>query len=48
MVAVGAAGDDVGAQVYHQSDFMGAITASSYRFGAPVAGTSPRMIQETA
>jgi hypothetical protein len=36
MVAVGAAGDDVGARVYHQSDFMGAITVSSYRFGAPV------------
>ena len=36
MVAVGAAGDDVGASIYHQSDFMGAITVSSYRFGAPV------------
>jgi len=35
MVAVGAAGDDVGASIYHQSDFMGAITVSSYRFGAP-------------
>jgi aromatic ring-opening dioxygenase catalytic subunit (LigB family) len=36
MVAVGAAGDDVGIRVYHQPDFMGAITASSYRFGAAV------------
>lgn len=35
MVAVGAAGDDAGARVYHQPDFMGAITASSYRFGDP-------------
>jgi aromatic ring-opening dioxygenase catalytic subunit (LigB family) len=48
MVAVGAAGDDVGARVYHQSDFMGSITASSYRFGAPVVATSPEMIEETA
>jgi aromatic ring-opening dioxygenase catalytic subunit (LigB family) len=36
MIAVGAAGDDVGTRIYHQSDFMGAITVSSYRFGAPV------------
>ena len=34
MVAVGAAGDDAGVRVYHQTDFMGSITASSYRFGA--------------
>jgi aromatic ring-opening dioxygenase catalytic subunit (LigB family) len=39
MVAVGAAGDDIGAQIYHQSDFMGAITVSSYRFGAADAAT---------
>lgn len=37
MVAVGAAGDDVGTRIYHQPDFMGAITASSYRFGHPVS-----------
>ena len=37
MVALGAAGDDVGALVYHQAHFMGAITASSYRFGAAVS-----------
>ncbi|WP_232833626.1 hypothetical protein [Paraburkholderia kururiensis] len=36
MVAVGAAGNDIGTRVYHQSDFMGKITVSSYRFGAPV------------
>jgi aromatic ring-opening dioxygenase catalytic subunit (LigB family) len=36
MVAVGAAGSDAGVRVYHQSDFMGSITASSYRFGGPV------------
>ena len=36
MVAVGAAGDDAGTRIYHQNDFMGAITASSFRFGAPV------------
>lgn len=37
MVAVGAAGDDAANRVYHERAFMGAITASSYRFGeAPV------------
>jgi aromatic ring-opening dioxygenase catalytic subunit (LigB family) len=48
MVAVGAAGDDVGARIYHQRDFMGAITVSSYRFGAPVVRALPEMIEETA
>jgi aromatic ring-opening dioxygenase catalytic subunit (LigB family) len=47
MVAVGAAGNDVGARIYHQSDFMGAITVSSYRFGAPVVPTSWETIEET-
>ncbi len=37
MVAVGAAGEDAGTRVYHQPDFMGAITASSYRFGEAVS-----------
>jgi aromatic ring-opening dioxygenase catalytic subunit (LigB family) len=36
MVAVGAAGNDVGARIYHQSDFVGQITVSSYCFGAPI------------
>lgn len=36
MVAVGAAGADAGTRVYHQTDFMGAITVSSYRFGPAV------------
>jgi aromatic ring-opening dioxygenase catalytic subunit (LigB family) len=48
MVAVGAAGDDAGARIYHQSDFMGAITVSSYRFGAAVVPTRREMIEETA
>lgn len=39
MVAVGAAGDDAGALIYHQKDFSGGITASSFRFG-PVPGAS--------
>ena len=34
MVAVGAAEDDPGVRTYHQDDFFGGITASSYRFGA--------------
>lgn len=36
MVALGAAGHDAGTRIYHQTDFMGAITASSFRFGLPV------------
>jgi hypothetical protein len=38
MVAVGAAEDEPAALVYHQKDFSGGITASSFRFGdAPTA-----------
>jgi aromatic ring-opening dioxygenase catalytic subunit (LigB family) len=48
MVAVGAAGDDVGARIYHQRDFMGAITVSSYRFGAPAVWTSREIVAERA
>jgi aromatic ring-opening dioxygenase catalytic subunit (LigB family) len=33
MVAVGAAEHDPATRVYHESDFMGAVSASSYRFG---------------
>ncbi len=37
MVAVGAAEDQPGERIYHESEFMGSITSSSYRFGpAPV------------
>ena len=35
MVAVGAAGTESGAVVYHQDDFGGVWTVSSFRFGAP-------------
>lgn len=35
MVAVGAAEDEPGTTTYHQSDLMGGITASSFRFGNP-------------
>ncbi len=34
MVAVGAAEDEGAERVYHERDFMGGVTASSYRFGA--------------
>lgn len=37
MAAVGAAEDEPGALIYHQNDFMGGITASSFRFGRPPA-----------
>jgi aromatic ring-opening dioxygenase catalytic subunit (LigB family) len=33
MVAVGAAEDEPATRVYHEEDFMGGVTASSYRFG---------------
>ena len=35
MVAVGAAWNEPGATTYHQTDFAGGITASSFRFGNP-------------
>lgn len=42
LVAVGAAGSAQAALTYHQTDFFGGLTASSFRFGdAPVA--APRM-----
>jgi aromatic ring-opening dioxygenase catalytic subunit (LigB family) len=34
MVAVGAAEGEAAHRVYHERDFMGGVTASSYRFGA--------------
>lgn len=34
MVAVGAAEQEAGALIYHESAFMGGVTASSFRFGA--------------
>jgi aromatic ring-opening dioxygenase catalytic subunit (LigB family) len=33
LVAVGAAEDEPAQRVYHEKDFMGGVTASSYRFG---------------
>lgn len=33
MVALGAAEDEKATRVYHEDDFMGGVTASSYRFG---------------
>lgn len=38
MVAVGAAWHDAGVTTYHQTDFSGGITASSFRFGTPPVG----------
>ena len=32
MVAAGAAGDDVAELAYHEKDFLGGLTVSSYRF----------------
>ncbi len=37
MVAVGAAEQEVGTRVYHESSFMGGISVSSYRFGSAAA-----------
>lgn len=41
MVAVGAAEDEPGERIYHEATFMGGITSSSYRFGAPARVTAP-------
>ena len=38
MVAAGAGGDDAGHCVWRQTDMLGGITLSSYRFGALPAG----------
>ncbi len=35
MVAVGAAEGEPGTRVYHETDFLGALAVSSYRFGDP-------------
>ncbi|MGB4347468.1 MAG: dioxygenase, partial [Burkholderiaceae bacterium] len=37
MVAVGAAGDDEAVRVYHEDDFFGSVTVSSFRFGQGTA-----------
>lgn len=37
MVVVGAAEDEPAMRTYHQNDFFGSVTASSFRFGAPIA-----------
>ncbi|RRH87716.1 dioxygenase [Mesorhizobium tamadayense] len=39
MVVVGAAEDEPGAVTYHQKDFAGGLTASSFRFGRPPSAT---------
>jgi len=38
MVAAGAAGDDAAVRIYHQADFFGSGTVSSYMFGGSSAG----------
>lgn len=42
MVAVGAAGDDRATCVYHQDDFFGGISVSSYQFGGQSTGERSR------
>ncbi|WP_229455361.1 class III extradiol ring-cleavage dioxygenase [Massilia sp. KIM] len=37
MVALGAAEDEAAACVYHEDDFFGSLSVSSFRFGAPAA-----------
>jgi aromatic ring-opening dioxygenase catalytic subunit (LigB family) len=37
MTAVGAAEDDEGVCVYHETDFMGGLVCSSFRFGEPLS-----------
>lgn len=46
MVVVGAAENEAGATTYHQTDFSGGLTVSSFRFGGPPAATpSPEDVQ---
>src|SRR3546814_5045274 len=45
MVVVGAAEDEPAVRTYHQNDFFGSVTASSFRFGAPIA-TLPKPVDE--
>ena len=40
MVVVGAAEDEPAARTYHQDDWFGAVTASSFRFGTPIAAST--------
>ncbi|MBR1175317.1 dioxygenase [Bradyrhizobium sp. KB893862 SZCCT0404] len=42
MAVVGAAWDEPGATTYHQTDFFGGLTASSFRFGNPPPNTSTK------
>ncbi|MEZ0390784.1 MAG: class III extradiol ring-cleavage dioxygenase, partial [Pseudobdellovibrionaceae bacterium] len=35
MVALGAAIDETGEMIYHEDDFMGGLSVSSFRFGQP-------------
>ncbi|AFT86101.1 DODA-type extradiol aromatic ring-opening family dioxygenase [Paraburkholderia phenoliruptrix] len=41
MVAVGAAWDETGSTTYHQTDFAGGLTVSSFRFGNPPTALGP-------
>jgi aromatic ring-opening dioxygenase catalytic subunit (LigB family) len=46
MAAVGAAWDEPGTATYHQTDFFGGFTASSFRFGAPPVSNPARTIPQ--
>ncbi len=45
MTVVGAAWDEPGATTYHQTDFFGGLTVSSFRFGAPPECSQPDALQ---
>lgn len=48
MVAVGAAEEEAGVVTYHQTDFFGGLTVSSFRFGPiPGAGRSEGVLPES-
>ncbi|HYH51961.1 MAG TPA: class III extradiol ring-cleavage dioxygenase, partial [Acidimicrobiia bacterium] len=40
MVAVGAAEDEPATRSYYQNDWFGGVTASSFRFGTPIAAST--------
>lgn len=48
MVVLGAAEDEPAARTYHQDDFFGFVTASSFRFGTPLATATSAHDNEAA
>ncbi len=48
MVVAGAAGDSPAVRSYHEHAWNGTVVTSSFRFGEPVNGTTPRIAHAAA